>query len=358
MSLARLKLLNLRNLEPLDIAPCEGLNLIVGPNASGKTSLLEAVHVLGRGRSFRSGRLQSLIRYGAEELTVYGELQRKGGRVAVGVERTQQGLRARIAGRDVQSTAELAAHLPLLLINPDSHRLLEEGPRYRRQFLDWGVFHVEPRFLPAWSQYERALRQRNALLRAGAPASELGAWGRELAAAAAVIDAQRRAYLDGLREVLPGFLRPLVGLEGLEVVYQSGWPAGTDYPAALEAGLDRDRAMGHTQYGPHRAELLFKVGGMAAAERVSRGQQKALVLALRLAQGALLKTRTDVGCVLLIDDLPAEFDAENRVRALDLVRGLGLQSFVTAIEADLVPVGEWAERRVFHVEHGSLREVV
>jgi DNA replication and repair protein RecF len=356
MILRRLKLSNVRNLRAVEIEPCGSLNVLYGANASGKTSLLEAIHILGRARSFRGGRIEGAVGHGAGRLTVFGELEGEQGRMAVGVERGPE-LRVRVGGRDVATVGELAACLPLLVINPDSHRLLEEGPRYRRQFLDWGVFHVEQGFFATWARFQRALRQRNAALRSSAPATA-AAWDAELTASAEQIDAWRAQYLGRLQPLLPAYVTPLSGLEALQLDYLRGWPAGEPYAEALRRSATRDAGLGYTHYGPHRADVVIRVGEVPAQEWVSRGQQKALVTALRLAQAALLREWRGERCLLLVDDLAAELDPTNRERLLRLLQGLGGQVFLTAIERGAVAAEWWAPRKLFHVEHGQVREVV
>ena len=130
--------------------------LISGPNASGKTSLLEAIYVLGRGRSFRTRRLEHLIRHGAERFVVFGEVDTADRRVPVGVEGSRSGMRAQIDGDKPSSLAELALLLPVQIIDPEVHHLIEEGPSRRRRFLDWGVFHVEPTSSAHWQRYQQA----------------------------------------------------------------------------------------------------------------------------------------------------------------------------------------------------------
>ena len=152
MSLRRIMVTAVRNLHPVTLSPSPRINILYGANGSGKTSVLEAVHLLGLARSFRSTRLNPVIQYEQPACTVFGEVElTSGGTSNLGVSRERQGeFTIRIDGQNAKSAAQLAELLPLQLINPDSFRLLEGAPKIRRQFLDWGVFHVEPRFLPAW----------------------------------------------------------------------------------------------------------------------------------------------------------------------------------------------------------------
>ncbi len=177
MRVDSLEVVDFRNLQPLRLACAPGLNLIIGANAAGKTSLLEALYFLGRGRSFRTAQNRELIRRGGARLRVVAGLVEAGGRrVTVGVEHDGRVIGARVAGNPAETLAELARQMPVLLIDAGSHRLLEGGPRERRRFMDWGLFHGESGFLKVWRRYGAALRHRNAALRGGLDARSIDAW--------------------------------------------------------------------------------------------------------------------------------------------------------------------------------------
>lgn len=356
MFLRRLVLRGLRNIEDLDLEPGPGVNWLIGPNASGKTSILEGVHILGLGRSFRARSLRRVVQGGRGRLLAYGEAAWQSGEHRLGVEGGEGETRLRRDGADAGSIAELADCLPLQLVNPDSHRLVEGPPAERRALVDWGVFHVEPAFLRQWRRYRRVLEQRNAALRQGSGPAVARAWDQELIALGEAVDSARRRYLADLAPRAVATAGRHFGLEGLELNLHSGWARERTLAEALEAGWEGDRRQGHTGSGPHRAELAIRVDGAAAAERVSRGQQKLLAAALRLAQLELFGERMGEGALLLLDDLPAELDEVHRQRLLAAVRELGIQALVTATEEGLVPEGE-GDRR-FRVEHGQARRVV
>ncbi|MBD3669607.1 MAG: DNA replication/repair protein RecF [Gammaproteobacteria bacterium] len=359
MSLSRLTVQHVRNLQDVSLSPSSGLNLIVGANASGKTSLLEAIFLLGMGRSFRSINIRHVIAQGKDALTVFGTVDQKGRSINLGVEKHRERTRIRIAGEWVKSAASLAHHLPLQLITPDSHKLIEQGPRYRRQYMDWGVFHVEQSFYPNWRRFQRALKQRNAGLRRGLSTQAMQAWNQELISAVGVIDRLRRAYIGDLLPLAKQRIQELTDLEAVEISYQSGWKQGMEYAEYLAKSQEKDQEAGYTRYGAQRAELALRVEGMPAAERVSRGQQKLLASALRLAQIEHLRQSRGIRTVLLVDDLPAELDESRRGRFLEALRQLDTQVFVTATEASLISNREqWSDQKMFHVEHGSVAEMV
>lgn len=352
MPLVRLTVEQFRCLAQVELGLDPRYNLFVGPNASGKTSVLEALFLLGRGRSFRTRGFGRLVRQGASEFRVVGWVEREGLTTVLGVGGTRHSAEVRIGGEPAEGVAELATHFPPLIIDPEIHKLLEDGPPRRRRFLDWGVFHVEPSFMDTWQRYHRALKQRNAALKLGADARNARIWEPELAATGERLAALRGNYLELLGPVLAGLGRRLLD-EDVTVVHHAGWSPDETLASALAKGLERDVRYKATQVGPHRADVSVRVGGHLARERVSRGQQKLLAAALTLAQLSLQETRRPGQGALLLDDPAAELDSANLERLLDVVRTLPVQLFVTALRADLKGLG--APGALFHVEHGKVR---
>ncbi len=360
MSLKKLHIRGVRNLQSVLLDDCGHINIFTGSNGSGKTSILEAIYILGSARSFRSVRLGQVINHLATRCVVYGELEHVAGQTkgSVGVMRSRGEQQLfKINGHPVHAAAQLAGLLPQQLINADTFSLLEGGARVRRQFLDWGVFHVEPDFLSCWRRAQRALKHRNGLLRRGRmSAEEMQPWDTELAACAEIIDRMRAAYLRRLRPVFLQELGALTLLERPDIEYHRGWPADSSLEQVLRRDLPRDTRRGLTHSGPHRADLDIRIEGRSAEQVLSRGQEKLLVCALRLAQGILLHELTGKTCIYLVDDLPSELDMHHR-RALCLrLAGMRSQVFVTATDAESLR-GCWGDAqttRLFHVERGMV----
>ncbi len=354
--LSAVEISNFRNLEHLVVAPGSHLNLVMGANGSGKTSVLEAIYFLSRGRSFRAANSRTLIRRGCAAFRVVARLSGGGGHApVVGVERGQRQFRARIGGRPARSLAELAELLPLLLLTPDSHRLLDAGPRHRRRFLDWGVFHHSESFLPHWKRYRRALRHRNAGLRQRASSAEVVAWDAELVAGAEGIDRARAAYLGMLEATLAPVTERLIGRSLLGLDYRRGWARGQQFAGVLNRELDGDRRLGFTRQGPHRADFVvqFEKGSESVAQ-LSRGQHKLLVAALMMAQARCFQDRKGRRCLLLMDDLPAELDTANRQALLGELASVPAQLFVTAIESrTILAAGAWSDAVVLDLDRYS-----
>ena len=362
MRLTALDIHDVRVVAAAALEPVPGMNVVVGANAAGKTSLLEAIHILATGRSFAATRTARVIRAGAGPLRVVGRVQSgtRGGEHRLGLERGTAGpARMRVDGRPAERIAELARVLPLVAIHPESHELIAGGPGERRRLLDLGLFHVEPSFHALWQRYRRALAQRNVLLRRRAAERELEPWESEVVRAGVALDALRQQYVVSLDQAVQHLAPGLFG-EGvaLELSYRRGWGDDRSLAEALTRLRASELEQRVTGVGPHRAELVLRLDGRDVRQRVSRGQQKLLVYLLRLAQARQLAEAGDGHCVLLLDDLPAELDAERRERVMAAAAGIGAQCFVTALERDAVPTVDGMSRQVFHVEQGRVSEMV
>ncbi len=333
--LEQLTLTNFRCFEQLNWTLAPGFNAVLGANAGGKTAIVEALWLLATGRSFRTARLNQVIRHQQNQAVVFAQVD--GHRL--GWSRTLQTTNLRLDGQTVETQAQLSEKLPLQLLTPESHRLLEEGPRLRRQYLDWGGFYHFSDFMAHWRPWRRALKQRNQALRQGQALEAVRIWDGLLVEHGTALDAMRQTYLD---EILPplqrfvGALLPEV-TASLSVHYRSGWRQGLTLAEALQESAPRDSEQRTTTVGPHRADVRFRFDGVEAEVALSRGQQKLFVCALLLAQAEAFQQRHGRPVVMLIDDLPAELDAVHRAHLLALLSEQGIQHVVTATDAALLP---------------------
>lgn len=358
-ALARLVVTDLRNIQQAEIHLSPGFNLFFGSNGSGKTSVLEAIHLLAMGRSFRGHQQKPLIRDGHTETTVFGETCDG---LTLGIIRPSRGANTiQIAGNRAESLAELSYSLPLQLINTDAFQVLEGSPQERRRFLDWGVFHVEQPFLDSWRRARRSLQQRNSLLKAGANEQQIRPWTEELVRSAELMDRYRGAYTQKFWDELAVCLKALpdeISTMTLTVEYFRGWDTDRSLGEQLGQDLPRERKYGHTLAGPHRADLRFRIGQHDAAEVLSRGQLKMLVCAMKIAQARLLQKETNRRCLFLVDDLPAELDDHNKFKVCSMLAGLDSQVLLTSIareqlEGDIQGL-QMSDYKLFHVKHGNI----
>ena len=365
MRIVRLSLNHLRKFDAVELLPSPGINLITGGNGAGKTSLLEALHLMAYGRSFRGRVRDGVIQKGAEALEIFVQWREHasgiadGGLHQAGLRHSGQAWKGRLDGEDVGQLGSLCAALAVVTFEPGSHALIGGGSEPRRRFIDWGLFHVEPDFLSFWRRYARALKQRNALLKSGAPPRQLDVWDRELAEAGTPLTSRRQNYLDRLQEravAIAADLAPGLQLQGLELY--AGWRRQEMSLAdALLLSRDRDRAAGHTSVGPHRADWTISYAQIPGREALSRGQAKLTALACLLAQADDYATQRGEWPVIALDDLGAELDRQHQRRVLDRLTATPAQIFITATEPPVALEEQLRTAAKFHVEHGKIQSL-
>ncbi|HUB89514.1 MAG TPA: DNA replication/repair protein RecF [Dyella sp.] len=355
MRLERLHLQGLRCLSDLSLDLVPGFNVLIGANGAGKTSVLEAAFLLSHGRSFRSGARDALLQRGAAGLSIFSTVRRDDGTThRLGMGRDGARWDARLDGQDV-SLGQLIRECAVVCFEPGSHALIAGGAEERRRFLDWGVFHVEQEFLVAWRRYQRALKQRNSLLRGGTTLDEglLGPWEVELDRTGALIHQWRRAYLAALLPLLreqAALLLPELG--ELDLRYRCGWPDDEALADVLASQRVRDQGRGHTASGVHRADWSISFELAPQREHLSRGQEKLTALVCVLAQARLDAQHRGEWPVVCLDDLASELDQTHQAAVVNSLQGTSAQVLVSGTE--LPKVLEHLPIRMFHVEQGQL----
>lgn len=361
MEVSRLEMRNLRSFESGQLELMPGLNLLTGANGSGKTSVLEALHLMAYGRSFRGRVRDGLVRAGAPALEVFVQWRETAGEGRIrraGLRHGGQSWEGRLDGADLVQLGDLCAALAVVTFEPGSHALVTGAAEQRRRFLDWGLFHVEPEFLDLWRRYSRALKQRNALLKARGHSSQLEAWERELVRFAEPLTLHRERYLEQLQphvQATGGGLLPEAGEWGLQ--FQPGWRRDElSLADALLLARDRDLAAGFTSVGPHRADWRILQSGIPGRDALSRGQAKLTALAALLAQAEHQAALRGEWPVVALDDLASELDREHQALVLQRLAGYGAQVVVTGTEP---PAGLPCDLPIamFHVEHRGIRPV-
>ena len=354
MGLKSLEIQAFRNLKQVILIPDQEFNVITGSNAAGKTSLLESIFYLSFGRSFRNSQTKDLISYDHDFFRLISELDSSDTRI--GIERRLKDQTIRVNRQAINRLSHLSTLLPVLVLHPDSHQLISSGPDNRRQYLDWGVFHVEHSFIDSWKKYKKALSQRNAALRLRQSNKLCALWDSELVEHAFQIEKSRNKYLNKIISIIKELSNDLFPGHTIKLVHKRGWPEDIGFAENLYKNIDKDREKGFTQSGPHRADIKITVDGKSAQSSISRGQQKKLVSLLKIAQLRLFSEMSKQKCILLFDDLPAELDHENQIKILNILSKLNIQIFITAIRDDLIDYKPWKSHKVFHVEHGVVTE--
>jgi len=361
MRIERLEIAGVRNLASVLIECVPGLNAFVGDNGAGKTAILEAIHILGRGRSFRSAAIGPVIQHGMEQALIRARLADEiRGAVSVTVARQRSDRsEIRIDGRPERQLSAVARLVPIQLLLPNSSELIFGTPKERRQFLDWGMFHVEPDYIDHLRAFQQALEQRNALLRSmafGQDSRDMGAWTEQVTKYAELVDAARRRYVARFTPAILNRLDQLSPGLPISISYRPGWRDDATLEVCIRESWDRDVKFGLTHCGPHRADLRVSVGSTLALTTLSRGQGKIVASAFRLAQAAVTRELSGRNSVFLIDDVGAELDSRHNSSFFGALEAMDSQVFATATNEHVLasPFAEGA-RRLFHVEQGSCR---
>ncbi|PCH62908.1 MAG: DNA replication/repair protein RecF [SAR86 cluster bacterium] len=353
--ITRLNISSIRNLQQIELELNPRINLIFGVNGSGKTSLLEAIHLLSSGKSFRNQKIDPLIQYGLNTATVFAELDSTW---SIGLSRSRnKPYILQLQGNKQANWEEVARLLPVQVLDSNAFLLLEGSPKTRRSFLDWGVFHVEQSFVENWRNTRKCIANRNLLLKQKSLDSEqLSAWDQEFCRAALAVHEARQKYFEAFLPVLSNHLENLLSMDELSLTYVRGWDERLALDEVLANSRSHDFKYGLTHYGPHRADIRIRFGKTNAVDVLSRGQQKLLVTAMKLAQGELLSKSLNRKCIFLVDDLPSELDIHNRVKVFKALEDLGGQVFLTCVEAKALD-NCWESSTLvtrFHVEHGII----
>ena len=359
MNLLTLRIQNLRCLSFVDLELDPAINVFVGDNGAGKTSVLEAAFLLSHAQSFRSGSKDALVQRESIDLSVFADMQHANGRIGqLGLGYRAGRWSARVDGSSV-SLGQLVHECAAVCFDPGAHALIAGSAEHRRRYLNWGVFHVEPAFLEVWRRYHRALKQRNSLLRAttSQEPAVFASWEMELAETGTQIDQQRQTYLERLTPHLQTSASSLLPELGqLEVRYRRGWPETPGLQAALGEQRGRDLARGHTSLGAHRADWSLEFETAPLREHLSRGQEKLVALACILAQARLYAEERGEWPLVCLDDLASELDRRHQEAVITQLLAAGAQVLLSGTE--LSPALQTASSAQFHVEQGAVKRLL
>lgn len=352
MILSELKIHHLRNLSSVHLALSPRFNFICGPNGSGKTSILEGLYLLSCGHSFRSREISPIISYEQPSLTVFARAQQQ---ETISIQKSySEPTQIKLNNQFCSTTSQLAYALPCQVFYSDIFQIIDAGPSIRRSLLDWGLFHVKHNYLALWKEYKRVLKQRNALLRQHAAYEHFIPWDKQLSQLASQLHLLREEYFAQWEYAFSDVLKELSTL-ACKIVYYKGWDKknlGKDLEHILKESFISDNQKTYTQFGAHQADIFIEVHDNKAKQVLSRGQQKIILFALRLAQANLLQQ----DCLYLIDDLPAELDEEHQSKLMAYLAKRAGQYVITstAYPASLVSIITNQEHSIVRINEGSL----
>ena len=359
MHLNRLRIERVRNLQTVVLDQLQPFNIFYGENASGKSSILEAIHLLATGKSFRTNLVKQYIQHSQADAIIYAE----SAHYRLGLQKQASGEQLiRLNGDTLATQSELARLLPVQMIDPESIAILDMGSKPRRQLLDWLMFHVEPDFYPLWLRYQRALKQRNNLLKTArhdaAFAQTIASWESALAEYGSLIHDLRENVILKWQPLFELYCQQLLPDVEIHFSYSAGFELAVGLLESLKQHRQRDAERATTQHGPHRADLRIKTPFGVADEVLSRGQKKLLILALKLSQIHMLHDQ-GYETVVLLDDITAELDEAAQRRLLSTLISLRSQVFITTLDYasvdSMLKALSLDHYAVFEVSNGSVQ---
>jgi DNA replication and repair protein RecF len=384
MRVTRLELFDFRNYHHLRLEPAPGLNLLVGPNAQGKTNLLESLYALATTKSARASRDSEMVRFGADACRIVADVAREAAgdvevEMAIGAAgATNIGAERKIVkvnhGKQARVT-DLIGNFNTVLFSSIDLDIVRGEPESRRRFLNYEIAQVSPRYVLALAVYKRALEQRNRLLKdvrwGHVGVDSLDAWTAQLIEHGAKLIERRRAYIEKLSAHAAEVHRALTNdVETLTVEYAPSFPLGTTVVTAEDAvtafrnalaGVRRDEIQrGTTLLGPQRDDLAFRVGadteGAVDVKTFgSQGQQRTVALSLRLAERRLIEEMVGEPPVVLLDDVLSDLDEQRRAQIFALALSGG-QTFLTTTDLAAIPPAAVAEGQVWRVTAGEVEK--
>jgi DNA replication and repair protein RecF len=365
---ASLAIRDFRNLAEVELRPSERATVLVGDNGQGKTNLLEALFFLTTLKPLRAARLAELVRFGMEKASVTSEMDGPGGLRRLAVQADASGRTAWLDGKAQEKLEGYFEGLAAVCFAPDDLLLVKGSPDGRRRFLDRAAFNRWPAVLAEAREYVRALRARNAALRTGAPEGVEEAFRQPLARAGARLLVRRRDVVEELSPRVEAAFREISGpaAPAARIGYRPS--GGVDLAgsepevterllAALGSRLHRDRERRFTSVGPHMDELSLALDGKGARAYGSQGQQRALVLALKIAEIENIRALLGRPPLLLLDDVSSELDPDKNRFLLAYLRSLDGQAFLTTTDARLLAPAAGPETRFLRVEAGRVTEL-
>ncbi|MCU4675815.1 DNA replication and repair protein RecF [Catenovulum sp. 2E275] len=362
MYISKLAIHRLRCINKMEVVPHSSCNIIVGENGSGKTSILEAIYMLGFGRTFRKSKTAELVQFDQNDLTIFAATESDYQDTATfGIRKYKNGSsEIKVRGKKAKRLSELSSEFPIISFTSDTIDLIDSGPSGRRKFIDWLVFHVKHSedVAEIYRQFDKVLEQRNEALKQ-ADLKMIQAWTPKFVELNLQIQSMRNEVISQLQDYLNKSYRQVESSKvnsSPTITYKLGWNSEFDLAELLAKNQGFEIKRRSCNYGVHRDDIIFQLDDTPVKNILSRGETKRFVLALLLAAEALLVTKSQKHCIWVLDDIAAELDYQSIVNAFSVGKSQNNQMFFTCIEKDLAIIQQAInfEHAVFHVKHGQL----
>ena len=360
MHINEIEISGFRNIKSTCFSPSSGINFIFGKNGSGKTSLLEAIYYLSFAKSFRTGYTARLINFSTHDLLLRANIVHADQTTSLAIQRFDTGKqRALLAGNPIKKLSELSKQMPIQFIDAGTHRNFSCMPACRRDFLNWGLFHVEHTYLSVWQDFKRALNQRNAALKHCTKPDNIVQWNRLFLSTSNQVNMHRQIFVEALKPIFYSLWDNMSDFcHDINLSYQQGWPVDCELDAALTLSNEKDLYAGYTHYGPHRSDLTFTSNNTSIFDTFSQGQLKLLMYLLHFSHSKIIQQKTQIKSIYLIDDLPAELDTAKRTNIIKRLVETGNQVFITGVlQRDLAELNKTKDSHEYHIDDGKLHLV-
>jgi DNA replication and repair protein RecF len=369
MFLRKLALQHYRNYGSIELRTDKAVNVFIGPNAQGKTNLLESIFVLALTKSHRTYQDKELIAWDKPEAVIYGEIDKKYGPCKLQLQISAQGKKARINGLEQKKLSGFVGALNVVMFAPEDLEIVKGAPGIRRRFLDMEIGQVHPSYLYDITQYQKILQQRNHYLKqhggpgGGAKAEMLQVWNEQLASFGTKIMKKRQSFIEKLERWAKTIHSGITAdKEALRIEYKPsfGETAGEDetilfrqFMIKLSEVKDQELRRGTTLAGPHRDDLLFFINGKEVQTFGSQGQQRTTALSVKLAELELINEEVGEYPLLLLDDVLSELDQNRQTQLIETIQNK-VQTFITTTGMESVDLSKIPDLAVFQVREGSI----
>lgn len=369
MKLLNIRLHGYRNYKQLELTTDSNVNLFVGPNAQGKTNLLEAMFVLALTRSHRTHKEKELIAWDTDRASIAGVVEHKYGSATLELAISSQGKRAKINGLEQKKLSSFVGSLNVVMFAPEDLEIVKGSPAVRRRFLDMEIAQVQPAYMHHLAQYQKVLAQRNNLLKqiGGRPSDDqyvmLDIWNAQLADHGSKIMVRRQNFIQKLELWADEIHRGITGgQEQLRIRYEPSFDCDEmneettvfdQFMVKLSHVKDQEIRRGATLVGPHRDDLVFFINQKEAHIYGSQGQQRTAALSLKLAEIELIREEKGEYPLLLLDDVLSELDHSRQTQLIETFQGK-VQTFITTTGIESVNMDRMADARIYRVNEGAV----